>query len=422
MLNDCTHWLTDKHFDELIFFFWAFLFFDSTRYLVLKVVVCIWDILKFYWHKEEYSHCPTVSVLLAGYNESNGIVSTLTSMWGTYPNLEIVVIDDGSTDGMLEAAKNFASNHAGVIVLRRDTRGGKASALNYGFNFASGEIIVVLDTDSSLEEHSIWALVQPFKDEKVGAVSGNLMPRNAFANIFTWFQAYEYLHSIFIGRLVSSKLNILGIVSGAYGAFHRNVWQRCVGMDVGPPEDLDFTIRIRKAGYKLAFVHNSTCYTDVPNTLIGLIKQRFRWEQGGVVRNHCRKHVGLTNLKSPNFRWGNMFLWLETFYFEFLSPYLILGYFVWLFGYAPTQDIPYILAWLYIVYLIFEFIQAGVCLFYSQNIWRDITICAIMPLLIFYRTGLWLIRLIANTQEVLLRISYSDDYVPKHVRESTWKW
>lgn len=418
MLNELTHWLSQKHNNEVILFLWAFLFFDSTRYLLCKLIVFAWDLLL---PKERtYSHCPKVSILLAGYNEAAGIKNTLASLWGTYPDLDIIIIDDGSTDKMAEEAREFAKTHKGISIIRRETRGGKASALNYGFLFAKGEIIMVIDTDSILDRNSVWEIVQPFADEEIGAVAGTILPRNMFVNLVTWFQSYEYLHSIFIGRLVSCKLGLLGIVSGAYGAFRKDIWQRCQGMDVGPPEDLDFTIRIRKAGYKVAFAPFSNCYTDVPDTWIGLIKQRFRWEQGGVVRNHCRKHNDMLNYFSENFKWSNFFLWIETFYFDFLCPYIIIAYFLWLVAY--THDLFYCVAWLYFCYLFSEFVQILVCFFYSTNFWRDLIICAIAPLLFFYRTLLLLIRAIANMQELFLRVSFKDNYVPKHVRESTWHW
>lgn len=419
-MNEWVYWLSDKHPEELATFLWAFLLFDLTRYALIKLCFCIYDIIRGVFPSKEKPICPTVSVLLAGYNESAGIESTLQSLWGTYPNLQIIVIDDGSTDNMAEVAQNFANSHSGVLVLRRQRRGGKASATNYGFAFSTGEIIVVIDTDSTVGENAIWEIVQPFRDGKVGGVSGNLIPRNIFTNLLTWFQAYEYLHSISIGRLVSSRLGILGIVSGAFGAFRREAWERVGGMDVGPPEDLDFTLKLRKSGYTIAFAPYSTCYTDVPETLTALTKQRFRWEQGGVVRNFCRKHLDLTDFKSANFRWSNFILWLETFFFDFVCPYIIIAYFLWLFGFAT--ELNFILAWLYIVYSGFDIIQIAICLFYSKNIGRDLGICLIFPLVFIYRSYLLVIRAVANTQELLWRVSYEDNYVPKHVRESTWHW
>lgn len=423
MPHEYLYWFSQKHIDEIVTFLWAFLFFDTSRYALLKIVVVVLDIIKLLFGKRRpaCTYCPSVSVLLSGYNE-DAIGSTLESVWGTYPKLEIIVVDDGSTDSTYQIIKDFAETHPGIIVLQRKKRGGKASAMNYAFNFASGEVIVVIDADSTLEKNAIWELVQPLKDPAVGAVSGNLLPRNMFCNYITWCQAYEYLHSIFVGRLVSAKLDILGIVSGAFGAFRREVWIECGGNDVGPPEDLDFTVNIRRAGYGVAFTQYATCYTDVPDTLASLNKQRLRWEQGGVVRVHCRKHIGMANIFSKNFRLTNLFVWLESLYYDLISPYVIFAYYVWLMFYVPPYDLIYVLGWLYGIYFCFDLIQIAVCMFYSQNIKRDLGICLIMPLMFIYRTYMVGIRALGNTQELLWRQSYESDYVPKHVRDATWHY
>jgi cellulose synthase/poly-beta-1,6-N-acetylglucosamine synthase-like glycosyltransferase len=112
--------------------------------------------------------------------------------------------------------------------------------------FARAEIIVCVDTDSHLQPHAIWEIVQPLADPEVGAVAGTVLARNAETNLCTWLQAAEYLRTIFVGRMLSSRLGVLGIVSGAFGAFRREAVERLKGWDVGPGEDGDLVLRLRR--------------------------------------------------------------------------------------------------------------------------------------------------------------------------------
>ena len=227
MLTDWIHWLSSLHRDQLLLFLLGLLLTDVPRYALTKLSMCLWHWVRSLWHglsakaAPTFDYCPSVGVVVAGYNEEETIESTLHSLWGSYPRLEVIVVDDGSKDGMFEAAQRFGKTHDGVLVIRRDDCGGKSSALNWGLRYTQAEVIVVVDADSHLGPSAIWELVQPLKDPRVGAVSGAVVARNPFESLATWLQAYEYLSTIFIGRMVSAWLGILGIVSGAFGAFRR---------------------------------------------------------------------------------------------------------------------------------------------------------------------------------------------------------
>src|SRR5262249_39529591 len=141
---------------------------------------------------EPFAYCPTVCAIIAGHNEEEVIASTLATVWGSYPKLEIIVIDDGSTDRMAELATRFARTHPGVLVLSRPERGGKSSAMNSALPYTQAEVIAVIDADSELGPNAIWEIVQPLRDPTVGAVAGNVVVRNPFESLATWLQAYEY--------------------------------------------------------------------------------------------------------------------------------------------------------------------------------------------------------------------------------------
>jgi cellulose synthase/poly-beta-1,6-N-acetylglucosamine synthase-like glycosyltransferase len=428
VLTDWIYWLSRKHPDELLAFLAALLLTDGPRYALSKILMCLYDAARDLWAAvrgtnapEPFKYCPTVCVVIAGHNEANTIEGTAASLWGTYPRLEIIIVDDGSTDGMAERARRFARGHAGALVLSRPDRGGKSSAMNFALAYTQAEVVVVVDADSSTGANAIWEIVQPLQDPKVGGVAATLLARNPFTNLATWLQAYEYLNTIFVGRLLSCRLGILGIISGAFGAFRRSALDRVHGWDVGPPEDLDLTLSLRKAGYEIAFAMHSVCYTDVPETWWGLIKQRLRWERSGAVRNHCRKHLDLASPWNRHFRLSNLLMLAEAWFFNVFSTYAIWAWIV-LFCLFPVPDWWQVLVALYLCYLVFEIIQVLAVLLYSTNLPRDALACTVFALVPFYQIVLLVVRLVATTEEFLWRKSFEDNYVPAKVRQATWRW
>jgi poly-beta-1,6-N-acetyl-D-glucosamine synthase len=428
MPTDWMYWLSSLHLEELVALFIGLLVLDAPRYAISRVVMCLWDFSHalVQWAqgttpRASYTYCPSVCVDLAGYNEAETVGATLESIYGTYPKMEIIVVDDGSADGMARVAHQFAKNHSGVQVLSRPDRGGKSSAMNFALPYTKAEVIVNIDTDSELGPAALWEMVQPLQDPDVGAVSATILARNPFANLCTWLQAYEYLHSIFVGRMLAERLGLLGIASGAFAAIRRTALDQVMGWDVGPPEDLDLTLRIRKSGYKIAFAPYAICYTDLPATWKGLVKQRLRWDQGAVIRNHCRKHVDMANLFSRNFRFRDFLLLVDNWIFQLFCSYAFVAYVLW-YCFDPPADIGYIVVGLYFCAVLFELLQVATLMFYSIAPARDALICAVFPLVPIYQLAFMFVRAIANTQELLFRSSFDDNYVPKKVREATWRW
>jgi cellulose synthase/poly-beta-1,6-N-acetylglucosamine synthase-like glycosyltransferase len=428
MLSDWTHWPSQRHPDQLLAFLVALLLTDGPRYALSKIVMLVWDwaCAGLAWFagrspSAEYAVCPSVCMIVAGYNEGETVEATLSQVWGTYPRLEIIVVDDGSTDDMCEVARRFARTHAGVRVLRRDDRGGKASATNMALAYAQAEVVVVVDADSSLGANAIWEIVQPFRDPAVGAVAGSVVARNPDESLCARLQAYEYLNTILVGRILAAKMGVLSIVSGAFGAFRLSVLQQVGGWDVGPPEDLDLTLTIRKLGHEVEFAPYATCYTDVPATWKGLVKQRVRWDQSGVIRNHCRKHVDMACPWNRNFRWSNLFVVLDGWFFSVVCTYLIWAWAV-AFALDPPPDAPQVLLTLYLCYLAFEVIQVLAILYYTDALRPNLWVLAVFPFAPLYQCLLLAVRLFANTRELLWKRSYEDNYVPLKVREVTWHW
>ena len=427
MLNDWTQWLCSLRLSELLLIIAPILLMDASRYLLGSVSVFVADLtgdvvrwLRGESEPEAFQHCPSVCAVIAGLNEGATLYRTLETTYGTYPHLEIVVVDDGSTDDMAQVAHEFAQAHPGVTVIKKPQRGGKSSALNCALPYTQADVIICIDADSLLAENAIWEIVQPFQDPTVGAVSGAVMGRSPFKNLATWMQGLEYLRCIFIGRMFTSRTGILSIVSGAFGAFRRDAIQRAGGWDVGPGEDGDLVLRLRKAGYRVVFTPYAQCLTDLLDDWWRLIKQRRRWEWA-VVTFECRKHVDMVYIFDRHFRLSNLIMAVDRFAYGVLFQYVFVAYQIWLF-FHMQQHLFYHLVLYYLAYTLMEVVQVGVMLYYSNERKRDLLISLIFPLMPFYYVLMRFVTLFAITEELLTRRSFRDNFVPKHVREATWHW
>jgi len=406
-------------FEEFALLMWPFVLLEVPRYVLSKVVMLTIDVVRGEPKPTVYSHCPSVTVVLAGYNEADTTGPTIDSILGTYPNLEIIVVDDGSDDGMSHAVLPYLVDEH-VRLLRKPDRGGKSSCVNFAVAESTGEIVLVIDTDSGVEKNTIWEIVQPFADPRVGAVGGTVRVRNARCNLVTMCQAHEYLHAIFLGRQLQSRLGIMSCASGALGAFRREAVQRAGGWDVGPGEDGDLTIKVRKLGYKAVFTPYAVCNTDAPTTWRGLFKQRRRWNRG-LIRYKCRKHVDMANPFAANFSWGNLVLLVNVWFFKI---FLLFAFWTAVVCRLITWNLNagYFLLASYLLYQVFGVIKIGVLMYYSDRRLEDLVTCVVTPFHPVYRFWLCLARLVSVTEEALFRRSFHDNYVPPKVRAATIHW
>ncbi len=426
MLIDWISWLCSVPQTELLLLLCPIFLFDTPRYLIGSLAMWIWDFVQESLlpvrgkESPSFNFCPSVCVVVAGLNEAEGLERGLTNIWGSYPRLEIIVVDDGSSDGMSLVAHDFAKLHNGVRVVTKK-RGGKSGAMNTALPLTKAEVIVIVDADSELARDAIWEIVQPLADPKVGAVSGSVLVRNSQRNLLTRIQSFEYLRSILLGRMLSSRLGVLGIVSGAFGAFRRSALDRVGGWDVGPGEDEDIVLRLRKVGYAIEFAPYAECYTDVPESLKALTKQRRRWEWA-VVTFESRKHIDMANPRNANFQWSNLMLFLERWVFNMFLP---LWFWVYLLFVVTTVDMVYFANLSVAYYLLFataETLLWLIVLYYSNNRTRDARCFWILPMLPFYQMMQRCVTSWALLEEMLTRRSFSDSFVPAHVRRTTWRW
>jgi cellulose synthase/poly-beta-1,6-N-acetylglucosamine synthase-like glycosyltransferase len=268
---------------------------------------------------------PTISILAPAYNEEATIAASVQSLLTLdYPNLEVVVIADGCKDdtigvlqrefALVEVYRAYAPRvpTKGVVALYRSLRhanlvvvnklnGGKADALNVGLNLASGELVCAIDADTLIERGALVRLMRPMLiDPNVVATGGTIRPVNAVATRHgsvvdvnvprTWLagiQVVEYLRAFLLGRLGLNRLGGNLIISGAFGLFRREPMIAAGGWlhdTVG--EDMELVVRLRRLGYErgtahdVVFVPDPTAWTEVPESVGVLGRQRDRWHRG----------------------------------------------------------------------------------------------------------------------------------------------
>ncbi len=222
----------------------------------------------------------SVTVLIPAFNEERVIVTSVERILAsTHQKLDVIVIDDGSADGTAEAVRGaFADEPRVKLIPVRN--GGKARAVNFGLQRATGDIIVVLDADTQFERKTISRLVRWFADPKIGAVAGNAKVGNRI-NMLTRWQALEYITAQNLERRALATLGCITVVPGAVGAWRRECIVKLGGFPVDTlAEDQDLTIQIQREGKKVVFDASAIAWTEAPDTIAGLAKQRFRWAFG----------------------------------------------------------------------------------------------------------------------------------------------
>jgi cellulose synthase/poly-beta-1,6-N-acetylglucosamine synthase-like glycosyltransferase/peptidoglycan/xylan/chitin deacetylase (PgdA/CDA1 family) len=232
------------------------------------------------------SFAPAVSVVVPAYNEALGIERSLRSLVGSrYPGrMELIVVDDGSTDETATIVEQLIREHRGPAELRllRQPNAGKAAALNRALTASRYEIIVTVDADTVFEPDTIALLVQRFSDRRVGAVSGNTKVGNRRGLIGRW-QHIEYVMGFNLDRRAYEVLGSTPTVPGAIGAFRRQALAQIGGVSGATlAEDTDITLDIGRAGWLVVYESRARGWTEAPTTLRAFYRQRSRWAYGTI--------------------------------------------------------------------------------------------------------------------------------------------
>jgi cellulose synthase/poly-beta-1,6-N-acetylglucosamine synthase-like glycosyltransferase/peptidoglycan/xylan/chitin deacetylase (PgdA/CDA1 family)/spore germination protein YaaH len=231
-------------------------------------------------HRDLASFRPSVSVLVPAFNEEKVIRASVESILAsTYPDLEVVIVDDGSTDRTRDVVTQAFGLDPRVRLFTTANRG-KAHALTHGLTRSSAEIVVAVDADTLFRPDTVSRLVEHFADPSVGAVAGNARVGNT-GNLLTTMQAVEYVTVQNLDRRALDVLGCITVVPGAVGAWRRALVDEAGGFtDDTLAEDADLTLSILRRGAKIRYADDAVAITEAPETLRGLVRQRFRWVYG----------------------------------------------------------------------------------------------------------------------------------------------
>lgn len=313
---------------------------------------------------------PKITIVAPAYNEALTIVDSVQSLLSLhYPNLEVVVVNDGSTDDTLPVlAREFelvmihpiysnriptrpvralyrSRQHANLVVADKENGGTKSDPINAGLNLATGDLVCVIDADTLIEPDAMQRMVRPFLfDDRVVAAGGTIRivngsvvrrglvveprcPRNYLAGV----QTAEYLRAFLFGRLGFNALGGNLIISGAFGLFRTEALIESGGFAVDVVgEDMELVVRLLRAGHereqpqKVEFIPDPVAWTEGPQDLRSLRNQRERWHRGltQVLRRHGKV------LFNPRYGWTGMVSYPVYLFFEWLAaPMEILGLF-----------------------------------------------------------------------------------------------
>lgn len=316
--------------------------------LIIRYFVLIW--LGYLQHIEnQFSHRgdgfqPPVTLIVPAYNEGNVIQSALRSLLDLdYPSYEILVIDDGSSDDTYQKAVELEGRYGGVTIrVVSKANAGKANALNTGIALARSQFVLCMDGDSRLDRGTLRNAMRHFADPRVGAVAGNVKVVNR-NNLWTKLQALEYIEGLNMARRAQGFLHVVNIIPGPIGVFRREVLTAVGGYDTDTyAEDADLTLKILTTGWHIVYEDRAIAYTEAPEKLLDLIKQRYRWTRG--ILQALRKRASWLVLPKGGF---SVWISLQQMFFEsIIWPVInILGNLFFTYAALSSGAASYVLYW-----------------------------------------------------------------------------
>ena len=264
---------------SVMYYYLLFIFLRTSIHLLLAFAS-----LLFWKRSTRLKTYPLVSILVPCFNEAAVIRNAILSILElSYPNYEIIIIDDGSTDGTLDEISSFhaeGQSENGRIRVINQTNAGKAEALNRGILEARGEFVFCMDADSILNKNILEFGLLHLEDPNVAAVAGSVVVGN-HVNTLTRFQSLEYISGLNLMKEAQSFLRIVTVIPGPVGLFRKDVIKAVGGYRSETlAEDCELTLRILTNGHQVVYDQNMTAYTEVPEDFFSLIGQRYRWSRG----------------------------------------------------------------------------------------------------------------------------------------------
>lgn len=299
----------------------VFLFVLLSRYFLILIVSYI-NIVK-YTYKENENFFPFVSVIVPAYCEGVTIADSVGSLLELdYPNFEVIIVNDGSTDDTAEQAQKLVGMHKGFynnyikVSLINKKNGGKSKALNTGIQYSKAEFVLCMDGDSLLSPDTLRLGIRHFVDPSIGAVAGNVKVINR-TKMITKLQALEYIEGLNMARNAQSYMGMVNIIPGPIGIFRKRAIQDAGWYSSDTfAEDADLTLKLINAGWRVQFEPLAIAFTEAPEKLFQLLKQRYRWTRG--ILQALRKHKKV--LANPSINLPNTLIMWTMFYEALIWP------------------------------------------------------------------------------------------------------
>ena len=297
-----------------------FLFVLIFRYFAILIMAYLY--INQYTYKPTSGFFPFVSIIVPVYNEEKVVTESIKSLLDlNYSNYEIIIINDGSTDNTKKVTEALVGYQKGrlsdiKISLINKPNGGKAQALNAGIKYSKAEIVLCMDGDSQLAPDSIKVAVRHFSNPEIGAVAGNVKVINR-GKLLTDLQALEYIEGLNMARSAQSFVNLVNIIPGPIGLFRKKAIEEAGFYSSDTfAEDADLTLKTLANGWKIYYEPNSISYTEAPEKLHELLKQRYRWTRG--IIQSIRKHKKL--MINPTINFGDTFIMWTMAYEALIWP------------------------------------------------------------------------------------------------------
>ena len=377
----------------LLRLFPVFLLLELPLTLVVVLGVLRWWIREQTLPPRQSLYRPRVSCVITCYSEGADVRRTLETLCEqTYPGeIELIPVVDGAAvnQDTLQAVRGFELREEWrptrrVRPIAKWQRGGRVSSLNAGLSMCTGSIVMALDGDTSFDNTMVSAMVRHFEDPNVPAVAGSLRVRNTWTSLATALQSIEYLISIQMARTGLGEWNLLNNISGAFGAFRKDIIDQLGGWDTHSAEDLDMTLRIksyfgRHRNLRIPFEPKAIGHTDAPASIAGLLMQRLRWD-GDLLFLYARKHSG--SITPRLMGWPNFLITVVSgLFIQVVLPFIIVGYSLLMLFTLPWQTVVTLALLVELVYLVVLTMQFLLMLgLISERPRQDIRLLPLLPL------------------------------------------